>query len=192
VDLVAQRVLVGLPNKTMTERYAPFSEKTKRYFLEWMSERDPECGHDRVLHNSRGNPCLVLMLIDNFKRVLCKTYRGKKVNEVGLDEWSTHRLRHTMVPNLVSAGADVATVMNVGGWKSPDAMAGYAKPDMEVARKGYDQAMEKSRRKRSQRSRPISPAEFLARRAQEKQSSAESSSCPPSFLEQELPVGERH
>jgi len=48
-----------------------------------------------------------------------------------------------MASNLVSAGADAATVMAAGGWKTYEAMCGYARVDSEVARRGYEDAMKR-------------------------------------------------
>jgi integrase/recombinase XerC len=52
VNLSRQTVFVRLPNKTKREREALFSHETKRYFIEWMAERNPLCTHDHVLHNN--------------------------------------------------------------------------------------------------------------------------------------------
>jgi integrase/recombinase XerC len=92
--------------------------------------------------------------------------QGKRVNETGLDKWSTHRLRHTMASTLVSSGADAATVMASGGWKSYEAMAVYARVDTDVARRGYDEAMRRSQdQKQSAPNRkPFTPADLLERR----------------------------
>src|ERR1019366_10483002 len=95
--------------------------------------------------NSQGNPNTVDTLAREFNRVLCKTYKGKQVNDVGFDSWSTNRLRHTMATRLVDGGADAQTVMNQGGWKSADAMAGYARVGSDVKRRGYEEAMRRAK-----------------------------------------------
>jgi integrase/recombinase XerC len=166
VDVVRQRIFVGLPNKANRERWALFSDKTKRYFIEWMTERSPTRGHDYLLHNTLGNPLQISTLTNEFNRTLCKTYEGKTVNETGFDKWSTHRLRHTMASNLVSAGADAATVMAAGGWNSYEAMANYARVDVEVARRGYDEAMRRAKETRhySPSRKSLTPSELLQRR----------------------------
>jgi integrase/recombinase XerC len=167
VNLIRQRLFVALPNKTNCERYAPFAEKTKRYFIEWMTERDSKCVHDYLLHNTRGKPLNAHALHLEFRRALCKTYKGKTtLNETGFDKWSTHRLRHTMASNLVSAGADAATVMSVGGWKSYEAMAGYVRVDAELARRGYDEAMRRAKETKhhSPTRKSLTPSELLQRR----------------------------
>ncbi len=56
VDVRQQRFLIRLPNKTNRERWAHFADKTKRFHIEWMAERDQTCGHDFVLHNILGDP----------------------------------------------------------------------------------------------------------------------------------------
>jgi len=166
IDLIRQRILVRLPNKTNRERWAFFDEKTKRYYTEWMAERDPGCGHDYLLHNTRTRrPMTVGSLTAEFNRTLCKVASRRRIrNQTGFDRWSTHRLRHTMASNLVSAGADVATVMEAGGWRSYEAMAGYARVDLDVARRGYDEAMRGENIAHSNHTCTISPSELLARR----------------------------
>jgi len=71
-----------------------------------------------------------------------------------------------MATNLISAGADAATVMGAGGWSSPEAMAGYARVDADLARRGYDEAMRhaKEQRQAAPQRRTLTPAEFLQRK----------------------------
>jgi site-specific recombinase XerD len=128
-----------------------------------MLERDPSCGHDYLLYNTWKNPFRVESLADQFKRVLCKTLYGKVTNEIGFDNWSTHRLRHTMATNLVTAGADAATVMAAGGWASLGAMAKYARVDPEVARRGYDEAMTRAsvQKRLAPTKKTITPSDLL-------------------------------
>jgi integrase len=166
IDLVQQRAFIRLPNKTNTERWAFFGEKTKKYYAEWMLERDPDTSHDHVLHNYLSDPMMPYTLTCEFNRVLCKVYKGKKINEVGFDQWSFHRLRHTMASNLIAAGAGAATVMAAGGWKSHDAMAGYAKVDEDLARRGYDEAMRRAKDQafKTPQRRSLTPADLLSRK----------------------------
>jgi integrase/recombinase XerC len=165
IDLVSQRFFVRLPNKGMEERYAYFSDKTIRDYKEWMAERDPLCEHNLILHSKRLHPCNPHQLSREFSGVLCKEYAGKKRNDDGFEKWSTHRLRHTMASNLVKAGADAATVMASGGWKSFEAMCGYAEADEELGRQGYQKAMKKSREqlRAAPRRKPLTLAELLER-----------------------------
>jgi integrase/recombinase XerC len=141
VDLEAQRLFVRLPNKSQTERYAFFGEKTTRYWHEWMHERRESCGHERALYNNIGTPYTRDTLADAFKRVLLKSEKGVDGDGDGFETWSTHRLRHTMASALVAGGADLATVMEAGGWLDPDTMTGYTEVSIEQARHGYDEAM---------------------------------------------------
>lgn len=168
IDTVAQRCFVRLPNKTDRERYAHFAGRTVRCFADWMNKRDPSCGHDSLLHNTLGNPCTRAMLGEEFNRTLCKVFRGRIVNTTGFDKWNTHRLRHTMASDLVSAGAEIKTVMANGGWRSYEAACGYAAPNAKAARRGYDEAMRRVRDKGkgAPRTKRLSPAELLARKTQ--------------------------
>jgi integrase/recombinase XerC len=166
VDMVQQRIAVGLPNKSNRERAGFFSHKTSQYCDEWMRERNPDCGHDFLIYNFYGNPYSPTTLAEALKRVLCKTLRGKRIHETGLDKWSMHRLRHNMATNLVSGGADAATVMAAGGWLDPNSMAGYAKVNEPVTRRGYDEAMRRVQYQKQSVPRTIvlTPAELLMRR----------------------------
>ena len=127
IDLRGYRIFVRLPNKTMTERFAFFGEKAKELITAWMDDRDPNCGHNFLFHNKEGNPCRELQVQLELKHVLCKSLRGKKLHEDGLDSWSIHRMRHTMASRLAHAGADYSTIQGAGGWKTASAMVGYTR-----------------------------------------------------------------
>ena len=147
VNLQKQTVFVQLPNKSMNERSAHFHEKTRKYFAAWMAERNPNCGHDLLLHNTRGGKCTQVSLQLEFRRVLCIWERKDRVkaNDTGLDTFSFHRLRHTMASRLVSGGADAAAVMSQGGWATASAMFGYARVEPDRACRSYNEAMERAR-----------------------------------------------
>lgn len=164
IDPVRQTIFVALPNKANRERYALYSDKCAKYIAEWLKERNAHCGHQYLFHNAGGGVSRNESLHKEFQRTLCKTYRGRVIHEVGFDSWSTHRLRHTMASNLVSGGADIATVMTAGGWNSYDSMSGYAQVDLARARKGYDEAMYKAREQRALPAikKVITLAEFLS------------------------------
>ncbi len=167
IDPIAQRCFVRLPNKTNTERFACFGQRAKDCFEAWMEERDPKCGHDALLYNTLKKPCSPQMLRAEMNRILCKGYLGRQLNEIGLDRWSVHRLRHTMATNLVNGGAEIRTVMANGGWKSYDAVCMYAAPDLEIARRGYHETMRRVQAKKqaSRTIRILSPAELLTRKS---------------------------
>lgn len=165
VDLNAQRIRVGLPNKTNTERDAFFGKKSKQYIQEWMQDRDPSCGHDMLFHNTLGHPCTEWQVAREFQTILCKTFEGKKQHEEGFDKWHMHRLRHTMASRLAKGGATAIVVMASGGWKTFDAMTGYTDVDQEDARRGYDQAMQAAvHRNRAKPSRSTLSLEQLQER----------------------------
>jgi integrase/recombinase XerC len=144
VDLKTCRLFIRLPNKTNTERYAFFGDKTRMYIKLWLEERYVSCGHNSLFHNQWGEPCSEQQIHMEFSSTLCKTYCGKKFHEEGLDSWSIHRLRHTMATRLAKGGANTTTIMGAGGWTSASAMAGYTKIDPEDARRGYDEAMRRA------------------------------------------------
>lgn len=59
---------------------------------------------------------------DEFCLILCRSHEGKSLHDEGLEQWSTHRLRHTMATNLASGGAAVTTIMKACGWESVSSM----------------------------------------------------------------------
>jgi integrase/recombinase XerC len=150
VDLIGRRLFIRLPNKTMTERWVPFHDKTAKFLKIWLAERDPAVKHDHLLHQPNGRPYNTFSLHYTIARVVCKTVFHKKVHEDGLDRWSTHRLRHTMATRLVENGADAATVMAVGGWVTAGSMAGYAEVSDNAKSRGYREAMKRAAEHKTQ------------------------------------------
>jgi integrase/recombinase XerC len=144
VDLDRYEIFVRLPNKTSTERTARFGEKAKVMISAWLRDRDPNCGHDHLLHNTQNNPCNGIQMHLEFVKVLCKTWLGQKLHDEGLESWSIHKLRHTMATRLAAGGADASTIMGAGGWKTYTAMAGYTAVDPEDSRRGYEEAMRRA------------------------------------------------
>jgi site-specific recombinase XerD len=140
VDLRGQQIFVRLPNKGDKERWVPFHEKTKRHLTQWLSERDPNCGHTFLFYNVLKRPPTVAQIQLKLKAVLCKNSRNVR-HEHGLERFSCHRLRHAMASRLANSGADAATIMAVGGWKSFDSMQGYVQLRPATVRRDYDQAM---------------------------------------------------
>jgi integrase/recombinase XerC len=153
VDLTKQTIFVGIPNKTMSEGTSHFHLKTRKYFELWMAERNPNCGHDFLLHNSLGRPCNQNSLQLEFRRVLCVWERKggktpKKANDTGLDDFHFHRLRHRMASSMVAGGADMAAVMGQGRWATATAACGYIRVSSEQSCRSYNEAMERSKTKR--------------------------------------------
>jgi integrase/recombinase XerC len=141
VDMRGRRLFVRLPNKGDCERWAPFHDKTSHYIAEWLLDRQSDCGHTNLFHNSLNATLLPGTAHREMCVTFCKMYGGKVLHLDGLEQWSTHRLRHTMASNLCLGGADVPTIMAAGGWKSTSSMLIYTKVDQALARRGYDDAM---------------------------------------------------
>jgi integrase/recombinase XerC len=169
VDIEGRRLFVGLPNKTDCERWALFSDKAAHYVAKWLRERAEDCGHDFLFHNSMGGRPLPGTMHRDLWRTFCKMYAGQALHDEGLDEWSTHRLRHTMATNLAAGGASLSTIMGAGGWKSASSMLVYTKSDEVNARRGYDEAMRRINEQAniSTTKRVLSPEEFLAQYGEE-------------------------
>jgi integrase/recombinase XerC len=149
VDLKKQTIFVRLPNKGNEERTAMFHERTKKYLAVWLKERNKNCGHDHLLHNTLGRPLSQNVLQLEFARVLCKKVRGKTVNQEGLDRFSLHRSRHTMATRMAAGGADANAIMRQGGWRSASAMCGYTQISNDRAVSSYNQAMERAAQNRN-------------------------------------------
>jgi integrase/recombinase XerC len=143
IDLAGQRVFVDIPNKGNKERYAFFGKKTRHFVQAWLQDRDSECGHDKLFHNTLGGPCKESQIWRELNIILSKVFDGKTHNEEGFDDWSIHRLRHTMATTLGAGGADAVTIMEQGGWSTFEAMSGYLATNPEKARRGYTESMER-------------------------------------------------
>lgn len=169
IDLHLRQIRVGLPNKTARERYAFFSDKTAECLAEWLSQRNPSSGHTFLFHNRYGGQLLHVAINREFRKALCRTLGGKKINDEGLASWSIHRMRHTMASTLINNGADAATVMAAGGWVTPQAMAGYAQLEDDIVLRGYGHAMETMHENKALGIgiTTLTPAEFLKRIALE-------------------------
>ncbi len=163
VDLDGLRLFVRLPNKTNTERWALFTDRAAHYIADWLGIRDSNCDHDYLFQNKLGDPSSPEVMHAEFCCTFCKVHGGEVLHDDGLDQWSTHRLRHTMATNLASGGASVTTIMKAGDWKTASSMLLYTKADPELARRGYDEAMARAEeRERTPVDRVvISPDAFL-------------------------------
>jgi integrase/recombinase XerC len=150
VDRSGRRLFVRLPNKTMTEAWVPFHDKTLKYLEIWLAERDSSVKHDHLLHQRNRRPYNNASLHYAIARIVCKTVQHKTVNDDGLDEWSTHRLRHTMATRLVANGADTATVMAIGRWAVAQSMVGYTEVGDSVADRAYRETMTRVVERKSQ------------------------------------------
>ena len=144
VDLKHQRLFVRTPNKTMTEAYVPFHDKTVKWVGAWLKERDQNLDHDHLFVNTYGGPATKPSLHHAIACTLCKVHNGRRVNDDGLESWSNHRLRHTMASRLVEGGADAAAVMAVGRWACEASMLGYAKVSEQKKSSSYREAMNRA------------------------------------------------
>jgi integrase/recombinase XerC len=164
VDINGRRVFVRNPTKNKKTRWANFSSKTVQCYAEWMAERDPACGHDFLFYNVKKGPPSAETLRRQMKLVLLKEDKGKKLHETGFDDWSSHRLRHSMASNLLNAGADASVIMAQGGWSSLEAMSAYLKVDPAHSLQSYDEAMRRHQegKKLKPRKRSMDFNEYLS------------------------------
>jgi integrase/recombinase XerC len=163
VSIDARTLKVRLPNKTMRERQAFFFIHASTRIREWIAVRNGDCGHEFLFHNHFGAPLRWNTINDAFKRVLCKTYRGRVVNDSGLESFSIHRLRHTLASNLSSSGADANTTATCLGWVCSASIDGYTKLDQDAKIHGFIAATVKVEQQAADGfgRRILTPEEFL-------------------------------
>jgi integrase len=143
IDMQGHRVFVRVPNKTDSERWALFHRKTRRLLGQWLSKRDPECGHDFLFLNSLNRPLNADRLANQLRRVLAG---GKPASRDGRqtgtsDHFTFHRLRHTLASRLAEKGLSPAVIMNLLGWKSYSMFLHYSHLHPQRVRKLYEEAM---------------------------------------------------
>jgi len=169
VDARKQRIFV-LPSKNGRSRTVFFGDMTRKYLDLWLKERDPDCGHDRLLHGKLRRPATPQSLRQEFNKILTKRgstqYGSTRTNPDGFDRWSTHRLRHSMTSRLINGGATYATIQAQGGWSSEKPMLAYARIDPEVVERGYRAAMKRAKElaKEKKPRRPLSLSEYAKQR----------------------------
>lgn len=133
VDMEKQQLFVRLPNKTNTERYSPFHNRTKAALAAWLEKR-PAVDHDFLLTGTNDIPLRKHTLRLRLNRLLCGA--GK------LEQFSFHKLRH-YAASLVYPAMDPLGVMKTFGWKSEKVMQGYTQVASQALRETYARAMDK-------------------------------------------------
>lgn len=164
VAISTQALKVRLPNKTMRERQAFFSDRASARIREWLAVRKLDCDHTFLFHNRFGDPLIWGTINEEFKRVLCKSIRGRVLNDMGLESFSIHRLRHTLASNLSNNGADANTTMTCLGWVCPSSVDGYTKLDEHTKIHGFIAAMHQVEQQLADGfgKRVLTPEEFLS------------------------------
>ncbi len=138
VDQASQKIFVRLPTKNRTERRPLYHSRVKACLEEWLKVRDPYCGHDHLLHNSKGRPITFSgYLQTRLRDLLCAGFNY----DSGVDSFSFHRLRHTWATHLANNGVDPAVIMELGGWKSWAGMQRYVRLSRSYIESSYDAAM---------------------------------------------------
>jgi integrase/recombinase XerD len=135
VSLAAQAIFVRLPTKNGDTRSVPFHRKTKKYFLQWMAERDVRCEHDHLFHTERLTPAF-WMLDGWFHRL----FDGKPDPAA---TFQFHRLRHTWATRLVNNGMELPVLQQLGGWKHLASVQIYAKIRRSTVDREYAAAYER-------------------------------------------------
>lgn len=137
-DLAGQKFFVRQPTKNRRSRQVPFGDKTARYLGQWLTERDPGCPTDHLLHNRLLRPYSSTTLNKLFQSHLAKQ-NGEPV------PFSFHALRHTWASRLINAGIEPAVLMELGGWQSWEAMKHYVKVRQSTIDRSYQTALQTMR-----------------------------------------------
>jgi site-specific recombinase XerD len=139
VDLASLVIKVRTPNKNDRPREVPCSDKTVKYVTEWLHQRNPACPTDHLFHNGSLRPYLTSTLGTLFKSHLAMRNGGPV-------PFSYHRMRHSWATRLCNAGIEPAVLMELGGWRSWEAMKHYIKMLKSTIDASYRNALENMRR----------------------------------------------
>jgi integrase/recombinase XerD len=144
IDMRGHRIFVRVPNKTDSERWAFFHRKTRRLLCEWLSKRDPGCGHDFLFLNTLNQPLNADRLADQLRRVLAgRNSESRDRRQAGTSDYFTfHRLRHTLASRLAGKGLSPTVIMSLLGWKSYRMLMQYVHLHPQKIRELYEEAME--------------------------------------------------
>ncbi len=155
VDAVRRTILVRLPTKNGVERTVPFHDKVAHYLALWKQLRSSECGHDHLLHGSRGAPLTNHALAELLNRL----FAGVQMTGGG---FVYHRLRHTWASRLYDSGMDLAVLQKLGGWLCLATMQVYVQVRKEKIEQQYQQAYERMKsRQQAPTEEIISMEQFL-------------------------------
>lgn len=93
-DFVSMSIAVKSPADLII-RWTSFGTETLIGFFDWIAERKhiDNGYYGLLLHDKIGNPLTPGVLHNEFVDVLCHSYRGKSLNDVGLDAFSERRFR---------------------------------------------------------------------------------------------------
>lgn len=135
VDADAQTIEVRLPTKNGCPRTVRFHDKVAQYLPLWLAQRDPECGHDHLLHTRHSSRT-------HFTTQTLDTWFKKHMRPEPEPAHSFvyHRLRHSWATSLLNAGIDIATLKELGGWKSLSSLERYILVLPDTIRRQYEQA----------------------------------------------------
>jgi integrase/recombinase XerC len=157
VDAEAQTIEVRLPTKNGSPRTVRFHDKVTEYLPVWLTQRDPECGHDHLLHTQHSSRTHFT------SQTLCAWFRKfMRTQPEPVGSFVFHRLRHSWATSLLNAGIDLVTLKELGGWKSWTSLERYTRVLPETIRRQYEQAYAKiqERQERAVEDEPISLLQF--------------------------------
>jgi integrase/recombinase XerC len=138
VNLEAQTIEVRLPTKNGSPRTARFHERVAKLLPFWLSQRDPECGHDHLLHTQHSSRTHFTTgtLTGWFRKYMRNQPEPAR-------SFVFHRLRHSWATALLNAGLELKTLKELGGWKSYTGLERYILILPDTIRRQYEQAYAK-------------------------------------------------
>ena len=129
VDLDGESVMVRR-GKGRKERRVPLASGSGAIIREWLAIRGDEPGP--LLTPVRRGGTVVLRSITT--RAVANILE-RLAHAAGVEGFSAHDFRRTMIGDLLEAGADIATVQRLAGHASPDTTARYDRRPAETRRK---------------------------------------------------------
>lgn len=128
VDLDGESVMVRR-GKGRKERRVPLASGSGAIIREWFAVRGGEPGPLLTPVRKGGTVLLRPMTARAVASILERLEKA-----AGVEAFSAHDFRRTMIGDLLEAGADIATVQRLAGHASPDTTARYDRRPAEVRR----------------------------------------------------------
>ena len=136
VDFSRQTLFIE-KSKNGTQRFTHFGDKTTKYLKQWLEERDPHCGHDRVFYTSTLAPINFSGYLQSLiKNAVCKS----KDFPEGVESFHSHSCRHSWASLCADNGLDPICIMALGGWKTWSSMQRYVRTSKERIETQYHEA----------------------------------------------------
>ncbi|MGA8087441.1 MAG: site-specific integrase [Terracidiphilus sp.] len=138
VAVFSSIVYIRLPTKNDSARTVQFHERVRKYLALWLEQRNPNCGHDHLLHSQySGSRFFTTQTLSAwFKRIL------RSFPEPACS-FHFHRLRHSWATRLMNNGIALMVLKILGGWKSWTSLERYILVLPATIKRQYEQSYAK-------------------------------------------------